>query len=96
MKNIITNLTLIFSLYDLNQAKNLRTKRLTLIYPLCLRHLVNCHGSWLPVNVTDGWLSCGAPCNATTTVWRCNETSHERLLLLVNCTESNGTGKLGM
>lgn len=44
---------------------------------------------------TDEWLSCGAPCDVPR-VWRCNETSHERLLLLVDCTESKEIGKLSI
>lgn len=56
------------------------------------RTSANC-SEWFPVNVTDEWLSFGAQCNAPR-VWRCNETSHERLLLLVDCTESKDIGKI--
>ena len=66
---------------------------MTLIFPLCLRRLANC-SEWLPVYVTDVWLSCGAQCNATR-VWRCNDRSHERLVLLVECS-SISTGKLSI
>lgn len=57
-----------------------------------LGRLPNC-SKWLPINVTDEWLSCGAQCDVPR-VWRCNETSHERLLLLVDCTESKEIGNI--
>lgn len=68
-----------------------------LIFPLCLFRLDarNCT-EWVPVNVTDLWGSCGVKYN-TTRAWQCNEKSHERLLILFECTRlespSNIIGK---
>ncbi|KAL9973036.1 hypothetical protein ACROYT_G019443 [Oculina patagonica] len=47
---------------------------------------------WLPVNVTDLWGSCGVKYNVSRT-WRCNETSHERLLIMFECTRLKSTSK---